>query len=331
MARAQGWSPDRPLRLIIPFAAGGSTDVTARLVAQALGERLGQPVVAENRPGAGGNIGAEAAARAAPDGYTLFMAVSGILAANRALYETCPTTRCSDFAPISQVAIIPNLIVVNPDLPVRDLAGLIAYAKAKSGPGAFYGSAGSGTSLHLAAALFAARAGIEMVHVPYRGGAPAATDLMAGKIQLIASPMVEVIGAVRAGQLRPLAVTTPKRSRAAARCADGRRDAAGLRDPALERHRRPGRHAAAGHRRLPPSSTPRCAATTLKRRLAEQGSEPMPSSPEEFAQLHSRRDPALGGDRPRLRRHRRLSSFDRVIHVLRPRRPQTTTLWYLIA
>ena len=135
-ARPRGtasWVPDRPLRLIIPFAAGGSTDVTARLVAQALGERLGQPVVAENRPGAGGNIGAEAAARATPDGYTLLMAVSGILAANRALYRSLPYDSLRDFAPISQVAIIPNLIVVNPDLPVRDIAGLIAYAKAQSG------------------------------------------------------------------------------------------------------------------------------------------------------------------------------------------------------
>ena len=210
-AFAQTWAPERPIRLIIPFAAGGSTDVTARLVAQALGERLGQPVVAENRPGAGGNIGAEAAARAAPDGHTLFMAVSGILAANKALYKTLPFDPLRDFAPISQVAVIPNLIVVNPELPVRDLPGLIAYAKARPGQ-VNYGSAGSGTSLHLASALFAAKAGIELVHIPYRGGAPAATDLMAGKIQMLASPLVEVIGAVQAGQLRPLAVTTPRRS-----------------------------------------------------------------------------------------------------------------------
>src|SRR6478735_7402572 len=148
-AQAQArWSPDKPIRIVVPFAAGGSTDVTARLVAQALGERLGQSVIAENRPGAGGNIGAEAAARATPDGYTLLMAVSGILAANRALYRSLPYDALRDFAPISQVAIIPNLIVVNPDLPVRDIAGLIAYAKARPGQ-VFYGSAGSGTSLHL--------------------------------------------------------------------------------------------------------------------------------------------------------------------------------------
>ena len=253
--------PDRPLRLIIPFAAGGSTDVTARLVAQALGERLGQPVVAENRPGAGGNIGAEAAARAAPDGYTLLMAVSGILAANRALYRSLPYDSLRDFAPISQVAIIPNLIVVNPDLPVRDIAGLIAYAKARPGK-LNYGSAGSGTSLHLAAALFAARAGIEMVHVPYRGGAPAATDLIAGKIQMIASPMVEVIGAVQAGQLRPLAVTTAKRSpllpdvpTVGRRCRASRSRCGTASSPPLARRRRP----SPGCR---PSSVPRSAATT---------------------------------------------------------------------
>lgn len=282
VARAQGWVPDRPLRLIIPFAAGGSTDVTARLVAQALGERLGQPVVAENRPGAGGNIGAEAAARATPDGYTLLMAVSGILAANRALYRNLPYDSLRDFAPVSQVAILPNLIVVNPDLPVRDIAGLIAHAKQNPGK-LFYGSAGSGTSLHLAAALFAARAGIEMVHVPYRGGAPAATDLMAGKIQMIASPMVEVIGAVQAGQLRPLAVTTAKRSPLLPEVPTVGETLPGFEIPLWN-----GIVAPAG---TPPAAIARLSAELraalrgdeLKRRLAEQGSEPLPSTPEEFA------------------------------------------------
>jgi len=281
-AAAQGWAPDRPIRLVIPFAAGGSTDVTARLVAQALGERIGQPVVAENRPGAGGNIGAEAVARAAPDGHTLLMGVSGILAANKALYRTLPFDPLRDFAPVSRVAIIPNLIVVNPELPVRTLAELIAYAKARPGQ-VNYGSAGAGTSLHLAAALFAARAGVEMVHVPYRGGAPAATDLMAGKIQMIASPLVEVIGAVEAGQLRPLAVTTPRRSPR-------------LPEVPTVGETLPGFEIPLWNGILAPAGTPPAAITRLSaaigdalrseglgRRLAEQGSEPAPLSPEDFA------------------------------------------------
>ena len=204
------WAPERPIRLIVGFAAGGSTDVTARLVGQALGERLGQPVVVENRPGAGGNIAAEAAARATPDGHSIFLATSGTLLANRYLYSRLPFDPDRDFVPISPVAVVPNLIVVHPEVPARSLAEFIAYAKANPGK-LHYGSGGAGTTLHLAAAMLAARAGLDMVHVPYRGGAPAATDLVSGKIQMIASPTVEVLAQVRGGLLRPLAVTTPQR------------------------------------------------------------------------------------------------------------------------
>jgi tripartite-type tricarboxylate transporter receptor subunit TctC len=281
-AQAQSWAPERPLRLIVSFAAGGSTDVTARLVAQALGERLGQPVVIENRPGAGGNIGAEAAARAAPDGHTLFMAVSGILAANKALYRSLPFDPVRDFAPLSVVAYIPNLIVVNPELPVRSIAELIAYAKARPGQ-VNYGSAGAGTSLHLASALFAAKAGLDLVHIPYRGGAPAATDLIAGKIQMIASPMVEVIGAVQAGTLRPLAVTTARRS-------------AAMPDVPTVAETLPGFEVTLWNGIVAPAATPPAAVARLSaelnavlrepavvRKLAEQGSEAAPSTPEAFA------------------------------------------------
>ena len=281
-ALAQSWAPERPIRLIIPFAAGGSTDVTARLVAQARGDRLGQPVVAENRPGAGGNIGAEAAARATPDGHTLFMAVSGILAANKALYKTLPFDPLRDFAPISQVAVIPNLIVVNPDLPVRDLPGLIAYAKARPGQ-VNYGSAGSGTSLHLASALFAAKAGIELVHIPYRGGAPAATDLMAGKIQMLASPMVEVIGAVQAGQLRPLAVTTPRRSALLPDVPTVGETIPGFAIPLWNGIVAPAGTPIAAVARISAEIGAALRSEALMKRLAEQGSEPAPSTPEDFA------------------------------------------------
>ena len=253
-------------------------------MAAALPERLGQPVVVENRPGAGGNIAAEAAARSAPDGHTLFMGVSGILAANPALYRSLPFDPLRDFAPISQIAFIPNLVVVHPDLPAHDLAGFIAHAKANPGR-VHYGSAGNGTSLHLAGALLAARAGLEMVHVPYRGGAPATTDLLSGKIQMLASPLVEVVAHVQAGRLRPLAVTTARRSPL-------------LPDVPTVAETIPGFEVALWNGLLAPSGTPpaavaRLAAETaaalrsadLRNKLAEQGSEPAPSTPEEFARF----------------------------------------------
>ncbi len=212
-ARAQStWTPDRPVRLVVPFAPGGSTDIAARLIGQVLSQRLGQPVVVENRPGAGGNIAAEYVARSAPDGHTLLMTTSSISATNVWLYRNLSFHPVRDFTALSQAAFIPNLVVVHPGVPARDIAELIAYAKANPGK-LNYGSAGAGTSLHLVTSLFCSRAGIRMEHVSYRGGAPAATDLVSGKIQLIASPMVEVLNYVEARQLRPLAVSTAHRSR----------------------------------------------------------------------------------------------------------------------
>jgi tripartite-type tricarboxylate transporter receptor subunit TctC len=281
-ALAQNWAPERPVRLVVPFAAGGSTDVTARLVAQALGERLGQPMVIDNRPGAGGNIAAEHVAHSAPDGYTLFMATSGIVAANQALYRSLPFDSLRDFTPVAQIAFIPNLLVVHPDVPARSLAELIALAKSRPGQ-LNYGSAGSGTSQHLAGALFAARAGVQVVHVPYRGGAPAVTDLIAGKIQMIMSPLVEVIAHVQAGRLRPLGVTTRHRSPL-------------LPEVPTIAEAMPGFEIALWNGLLAPSGTPpaivaRLATETagvlrtpeMQRKLVEQGSEPVGSTPEEFA------------------------------------------------
>ncbi|MDO9709224.1 Bug family tripartite tricarboxylate transporter substrate binding protein [Paracraurococcus lichenis] len=285
-ARAQGtsgaWAPERPVRLLVGFAAGGSSDVTARLVAQAMGERLGQPVVVENRPGAAGNIAAEAVARAAPDGHTLLFGVSSALAANRALYKSLAFDTLRDFAPLSQVAVIPNLIVVNPALPVRSIPELIAYARANPGK-LNYGSAGAGTSLHLASASFAARAGLDMVHVPYRGGAPAATDLIAGKIQMIASPMVEVIGAVQAGQLRALAVTTAKRSPLLPEVPTVAETLPGFEVPLWNGILAPAGTPPAAIVRLSDTIQDALRSEEVRRRLLEQGSEPAPSTPEQFA------------------------------------------------
>lgn len=283
IARAQGtWSPDRPIRLVVPYAPGGSSDVTARLVAEAIAPRLGQPVVVENRPGAAGNIGSEAVARAAPDGYTILLGTSSTHATNVALYRNMPFNPQRDFAPVAQVAFIPNLLVVNPEVPARDLAGLIALAKAQ--PGSLnFGNAGSGTSQHLAAAMLAAKAGIEVTHVAYRGGAPAVTDLLGGKIQAMASPLVEVLAHVQAGRLRALAVTTARRS-------------GQLPDTPAIAETIPGFEVALWNGIFAPAGTPApivlrlsneiataLRSEELRAKLAQQGSEPVGSNPEAFA------------------------------------------------
>ena len=282
-AKAQPrWTPDRPVRIVVPFAAGGSTDVTARLVGGALAERLGQTVVVDNRGGAAGNIGAEAVARAEPDGTTLLLATSSTNATNAALYKKLPFNPVRDFTPISQIAFIPNLLVVNPELPVNSIAELVAYAKARPGQ-LNYGSGGSGSSLHLAAAVFAYRAGIDMVHVPYRGGAPVAADLVSGKLQLSFSPMVEVLAQVRAGKLRALGVTTAKRS-------------ALLPDLPANGETIPGYEVALWNGIVGPAGLPAPVVARLgaeivaivgspemRARLAEQGSDPVGSTPQDFA------------------------------------------------
>lgn len=207
-ARAQGWSPERPIRMLVGFSAGGSTDTTARVVAQAITPALGQSVLVENRTGAGGNIASEAAARATPDGYTLVMGSMGTHAVNQALFPSLPFHVAHDFAPVSLVALSPVLLVVHPSVPARSVAELAALAKAR--PGAL--NCGSGTSQHFAAVLFEQQAGVRFTQVAFRGGAPAMSELMAGRIDLIFSPVVEARQQVQAGQIRALGTSRPERS-----------------------------------------------------------------------------------------------------------------------
>lgn len=209
-ASAQGWSPNRPIRFIVPFVAGGSTDVAARIIADRMGETLGQPVVVENRGGSGGNIGGEMVARAAPDGHTILMGVTGLLTTNPHIYKSMPFDPAKDLAPVSLAYTSDMVIVVPNSLPVRNLQEFVAYAKARPGQLSF-GSSGHGASTHTAAELFRLAAGIDLVHVPYRGSGAAMNDLIAGTIQMMLIQIAGAVGQIRDGQVRALAATGPRR------------------------------------------------------------------------------------------------------------------------
>jgi len=201
--------PSRPARIVVGFTAGGATDIQARLMGELLTERLGQQFVVENKPGASGNIGTETVAKAPADGYTLLQVVTPH-AINAALYSNLSFDFLRDIAPVSQIARLAYVVVVNPSVPVASIPELIAHAKANPGK-INYGSAGQGTPQNIACELFKMMAKVDMLHVPYRGGAPAVNDLMSGHLQVIFAPVSEVIQYVRAGKLRALAVTTASR------------------------------------------------------------------------------------------------------------------------
>ncbi len=203
--------PERTIRLIVPFPAGGPTDIVARPLGQMLGDKLGQSVFIDNRGGAGGSVGAGVVARAAPDGYTLLMGTVGTNAINVTLYKTLPYDAVADFTPIATVAGAPVTIVANPGAPFKDLHELVERARAEPGKIA-YGSAGNGTPGHLAGALFSSVAGIKLLHVPYRGSAPALTDLLGGQIPLMFDPLQSVLTHVASARLRALAVTSAQRA-----------------------------------------------------------------------------------------------------------------------
>jgi len=208
-AQAQSY-PDRPIRLVAPFPAGGLADVLARAVGDELSKSLGQPVIVENRTGAGGNVGADNVAKAAPDGYTLMMSSAGILTANQFLYATMPFDPEKDFTPVSNVADMPMMVVVNPNVPAKTLQELVALARANPGKLNF-GSPGIGTTGHLGLALFMHAANIKLTHVPYRGAAPAITDLIAGQIDGVVDNPPTVLQHIEGGRLRPLAVAARQR------------------------------------------------------------------------------------------------------------------------
>ena len=211
IARAQTY-PSRPVRWVVPFPPGGVTDIVARLISQWLSERLGQPFVIENRPGAGGNIGAEAVVKAAPDGYTLYLS-SSPNAISATLYDNLNFNFIRDIAPVASISISPLVMEVNPSVPAKTVPEFVAYAKANSGK-LNMASNGNGTTSHLAGELFKMMTGINMLHVPYRGAAPALTDLIGGQVQVKFDVMASSIEHIRAGKLRALAVTTATRSEA---------------------------------------------------------------------------------------------------------------------
>jgi tripartite-type tricarboxylate transporter receptor subunit TctC len=203
--------PDKPVRFVVGFTPGGPSDILARALGDKLAAQLGQPVVVENRPGAGGNIAAEAVARSAPDGHTWLLGNNSILATNQALYRRLSYDPAKDFAPVALVAIQPNILVVHPAVPARSVTELIAYARQHPGK-LNYASSGSGAAAHLAAELFKAMTGVDMVHVPYKGAQPALTDVLSGQDQLMFATSASVLPFIKAGRLRALAVTTPQRS-----------------------------------------------------------------------------------------------------------------------
>ena len=282
IARAQAY-PSRPVRLIAPFPPGGSVDLTSRLIAQWLTDRLGQQFIVENRPGAGGNIGSEVAAKAAPDGYTILL-YSAANAISARLYDKLAYNPTADFAPVAAVGRAPNIMVVNPRVPAKSVPEFIAYAKANPGK-VNMGSSGIGTSIHVGGELFKLMAGVNMVHVPYRGSAPMLIDMVGGQVQVAFDNAQPVLPHIRAGTLRALAVTTLKRSEL-------------LPDLPAVAEFVPGYDASTWQGIAAPRNTPRAiverlnkeinaglADANLKARLAEMGASPFVVSPDEFAKF----------------------------------------------
>ena len=282
IAGAQAY-PSRPVRLIVPAPAGGGYDLTARLISQVLSERLGAPFIVDNRPGAGTNIGTETVVHAPPDGYTLLL-VAAANAINATLYEKLNFNFIRDIAPVATIAGAPNVMVVHPSVSARTVPEFIAHAKANAGK-LNMASAGNGTTPHLAGELFKMLTGVDMVHVPYRGGGPALTDLLGGQVQVYFGPMPPSIEHIRSGKLRALGVTSARRSQA-------------LPDIPSVSDFVPGYEASQWHGIGVPKNTPSeiidklnkeinagLGDLKMKARLADLGGTPLVGSPADFSRL----------------------------------------------
>jgi tripartite-type tricarboxylate transporter receptor subunit TctC len=281
-AQPQGY-PNKPIRFVVPYPAGGPLDTVARLIGQKITEGTKQPVIVDNKPGAGGNIGADIVAKAAPDGYTILMGAVATHAINPTLYASIPYDPVKDFIPVTQVAATPNVLVVDPALPVDSVRGLIAYARANPGKLNF-GSGSTGSAGHLAGELFKSMAAVEMVHVPYKGAAPAMQDLVAGRIQLMFDNLASSLGQIRAGKVKALAVTTARRTALAPEL------------PTISESGLPGFDISTWFGVFVPAGTPRevverlhdevaraLAAADVREKMVNLGAEPAASKPDEFA------------------------------------------------
>ena len=279
--------PNRPLRIVVPFPPGGGTDIGTRIVAQKLQEAWGQAVIVENKPGAAGIVGTELTAKSAPDGYTFMMGNIGTHAINVSLYKKLAYDPVRDFAPVSMVADLPLLLLVHPSVPANSVKELIALAKSQPGKLNF-SSSGAGGSMHVAAELFKSMAGVDMVHIPYKGGAPAVADLLSGQVALSFSTVLETIQHVKAGKVRALAVTNDHRSIA-------------LPDlPTIAEAGLPGYQSISWLALFAPAGTPKeivnkvsaesvriLKLPDVKERLLAQGAEPIGSTPEQLATILS--------------------------------------------
>jgi tripartite-type tricarboxylate transporter receptor subunit TctC len=280
-AMAQAW-PAKPIRIIAPSTPGDAPDVIARLIADKLTPVLGQQVLVENKPGAGGVVGSDAVAKAAPDGYTLIMGNAGSHGINAAVYTKLPYDIQRDFVPVSQVAVAPNVVVINPAIPATSVAEFIAYAKSQPGK-LSYASGGNGSSAHMSMELFKSMAGVDIQHVPYKGSSPALTDLVGGQVAIFIGNMPPTVPLIKGGKLRALAVTTKSRSALMPEL------------PTMTEAGLPGYETVAWFGVLAPAGTPPeivnrlsveigkiARSPEMRERLLAMGAEPVGGSPEEF-------------------------------------------------